>query len=360
MTEQTPNKSRTIAIILSIFLGLFAWLYTYKYKKDKIKFWVALAIIIIAMIISEKIYMIVWFGFIMIATLDSILDKNKFIDSKKSKIEKKLKNTTEKFVWKGITIAGIITFIIIIFVIINLNNIEKPNNQTNTQININTNNSISKPKIPNPVKLSTREENRNDTDILIKNSFNNAKTYNDTRYCYQISYVNLRGQCIMDVALHNMDESKCDELKDVWKEANNIYEDVYFTEDAFYGLNKEYCKSRIENILIKIDIMDKINAENNNQWDYIVNECKEQDRTFWQIQSRGCDFGELAQKNKDENYCYFIDDEYISKCVKSIEYIKLIDKIEIDGDISDCESIPKNFYFKGSPYTRCIYKFNRS
>lgn len=120
MKEQTTKKSRTLAIILSVFLGLFAWLYTYKYKKDKIKFWVALAIIIISMIISEKIYMIVWFGFIILVTLDSILDKNKFVDLKKTNvIEKKSSEKKDtKWYFKPVGVASIIFFILLIIGII--------------------------------------------------------------------------------------------------------------------------------------------------------------------------------------------------------------------------------------------------
>ena len=47
--ERKPNKrviinkkDRTTAIILAIFLGLFAWIYTY--KLDKGKFWAALIV----------------------------------------------------------------------------------------------------------------------------------------------------------------------------------------------------------------------------------------------------------------------------------------------------------------------------
>lgn len=46
--ETVTPKSKGVAILLAIFLGIWTWLYTY--KKDLVKFWVSLGVILITLI----------------------------------------------------------------------------------------------------------------------------------------------------------------------------------------------------------------------------------------------------------------------------------------------------------------------
>jgi uncharacterized membrane protein len=48
-TNKAASREKYIALLLAIFLGFFAWLYTY--KKDAWKFWVSLAITLINVVL---------------------------------------------------------------------------------------------------------------------------------------------------------------------------------------------------------------------------------------------------------------------------------------------------------------------
>ncbi len=275
--------------------------------------------------------------------------------------------------------GSIIVLLIIIFLILGFStkssyNIDNANVYLNSNQNVlnkndNSNQSIDNSYVDNskknqntikPVKLSIVENNYKDTDEIIYNSFYQSNKYNDIQYCYQISYVNLRGDCITSIALKNLDLNICDKLDDIYKELNNIDEDNYYLKTAVPGVDSDYCKQRISRIQLIIDKINLINKENNNQFNYIVEKCltelKQND--YKTIYSLGCDFGDFAQKNKDLNYCYFLEENNKFKCIQSIEYIKLIDYFELNGSIDDCNKIPSNFYFKGSMYLWCLGRFN--
>lgn len=139
MKEQTSKKSRTLAIILSVFFGFFAWLYTYKYKYDKIKFWASFILFAMIVIISEESNMAVWFGFIIFATLDSILDKNKFTEYKKTQEIKSKSKSSEaidkKWYLKPAGVAFVFFIVLITIGIIYVNTTDLRTNHSAYQKN---------------------------------------------------------------------------------------------------------------------------------------------------------------------------------------------------------------------------------
>jgi hypothetical protein len=89
--ERKLSKTKVSAVILTILFGLFGWLYTY--KKNKVKFWVALAIVIFLLIIylatAELVigalilpfFYVVSFGLWLWALLDNALKPNSFFEN---------------------------------------------------------------------------------------------------------------------------------------------------------------------------------------------------------------------------------------------------------------------------------------
>jgi hypothetical protein len=79
-TTEAHAKNKTSAIILAIFVGFFAWLYTY--KKSAWKFWLALGITIVFTIIYYTIFpiplIIVGIGIFLWVIIDTAIKPNSF------------------------------------------------------------------------------------------------------------------------------------------------------------------------------------------------------------------------------------------------------------------------------------------
>ncbi len=69
----TNHKSRTIGIILAIFFGGFAWLYTY--KLDKTKFWIAFIMYILLYSIMSILVEIIYIS--VLITAAAIIDMSR-------------------------------------------------------------------------------------------------------------------------------------------------------------------------------------------------------------------------------------------------------------------------------------------
>jgi len=88
-SAELSGKTKIVAIILAIFFGLFSWLYTY--KKSAKKFWIALGILMLFIIlyftpipgwflISSFSYLL-GFGFWLWAVIDTSIKPDSFYEN---------------------------------------------------------------------------------------------------------------------------------------------------------------------------------------------------------------------------------------------------------------------------------------